>query len=421
VTTIKSSFALPAGVIHWMAIPADVDGDGNEEIVLTTMDQAAGPTVFSPATQAYVLGVANNKVSSMNAALFGATAPMIWSGKPTAGDFDGDGRTDLLFCDRGRNEGEQPPYGQATTRPGVWGAQTQVWLQTSPGRLTNFTDRMPQGNLMSWGCSSGDMDKSGRHSIVLVAFKDIETIRTAVLLKWDGTRFNKTLDLVSEPFEGWFWSATGDFDKDGFADITGRGKVLWGGGTGLARKKVLSTSQAEAAGYDFIRGAVVADFTGDGYPDLVRNSGLSDATLAGARFAMWESDQRGNLVEKTNAFPALSTYYLSDFGNDMSAIDVNFDGALDIVTFGAVYDFSADQRLPTAVWLNNGNGTFRFSRFSDELESFSPCQTKRSVEAYFLKTKDPKAFNLVIGGCRGGNDSYFARLVTPKYPLKVTP
>jgi hypothetical protein len=404
-----------------MAIPADLDGDGNEEIVMTTMDKAAGPTVFSPATAAYVLGVANNKVSSMNSALFGGSVPLVWSGKPTAGDFDGDGRLDLLYCDRGRNQGPQPPFGQQATTPGIWGAQPQVWLQTTPGHFTNFTDRMPQALPMSWGCSSGDVDKSGRHSIVLVSFKDIETLRTAALLKWDGTRFNKTLDLVDQPFESWFWSATADFDKDGFADITGLGRVLWGGGAGLSKKKVLSTSQAEAAGFDFIRGSVVADFTGDGYPDLIRESGLSDATLAGARFSMWESNRSGSLVEKTSAFPPLSSYYLSEFANDLTAIDVNFDGALDIVSFGAVYDFNVEPRMPTAVWLNNGDGTFKLSHFSDELESFAPCLTKRSVEAYVLKTNDPKAFNLVIGGCRGGDDTYVARLVTPKYPLKFAP
>jgi hypothetical protein len=422
VTTIKAIFKIPTGTNRWMSIPADLDGDGDEEIVMTSMEKA-GPFVVSPWTPVYILGVANNKVTDRAADFFGAaTIPKVGGGKATAGDFDGDGRIDLLFCDRGRLEGPMPPQFFETTTPGMWGAQPQAYLQTTPGRMVNVTDRMPQENPDAWGCSAGDVDKSGRQSIVIAAFKNIQAQRNAALFKWDGTRFNKTMELVQGQFDNWGWSATADFDKDGFADITGTAKVLWGGGTGFSKLKDLAPSQAQQAGYTFMRGSVIADFNGDGYPDLLRESGLSDATLAGTKFALYTSDRLGNLVEKLDAFPPVASYGLAEFSNELTALDINFDGFLDIVSFGYVATFNAPARLPTAVWLNNGSGVFRFSNFSDELDSFAVCPSGISyADVYFLKTKDPKAFNLVVGSCAGGHNGYMARRVTPQYPLKFTP
>ncbi len=125
---------------------------------------------------------------------------------------------------------------------------------------------------------------------------------------------------------------------------------------------------------------------------------------------------RHHLAEKLDAFPDTGTYNPSDFGNELNAVDVNFDGFLDIAEFGTVYTFGSSQRSPTAVWLNDGTGRFSLARWSDPMQS-SGSGGCTLHQAYFLKTPDPRAFNLVLGSC---SHAYMTRTVTPEFPLTFT-
>ena len=142
---------------------------------------------------------------------------------------------------------------------------------------------------------------------------------------------------------------------------------------------------------------------------------------------MYQGGASRTLVEKAGAFPAMSTYRPSDFGVEVEAIDINFDGFDDVVTFGHVYSFQGNDREPRAVWINKGDGTFRLQYVSDELEGALNCTVTVSplkyYESYYLKTKDSNAFNYVITGCRtdgNGVPVYVARKVTPANPLKFS-
>ncbi len=133
-----------------------------------------------------------------------------------------------------------------------------------------------------------------------------------------------------------------------------------------------------------------------------------------------------SLTLKPNAFPPLASYNDSDFGTETAVLDINFDGLPDIVTFGTVYSWNSVKRAPTAVWINNGNGTFQLRHFADEIEGAITCgdaSQPKFNEAYFLKTSDPKAFDLVIAGCQTGaaGPAYFTRRVTPAFPLPLVP
>jgi hypothetical protein len=309
-----------------------------------------------------------------------------------------------------------------------------VFLQGADGTFTDFTSVYPQVLQDSWGCSAGDVDKSGRATIVHSSWGAQQGFPAGWTAKWNGTSFTKTRDLLpqfpnsAQPGQKlWGWSATADFDKNGYADIIGLNTVLWGDASG-GQMLALAPASTDVAGYNFHRGSAIADFNHDGFPDVVIVSSKQPSPAeAEARFAMYVGGASKSLVERPGAFPPFSTYNPSDFGVEIEAIDINFDGFDDVVTFGHVYLFQGTDREPRAVWINNGDGSFKLQHVSDELEGVLNCPPAASAlkyyESYYLKTKDPKAFNYVITGCvlGGFTPAYFARRVTPAYPLRFAP
>jgi len=411
-TTLKTTFSLPSSTPHWMSIPVDVNADGFEEIVMTTMDQR-GISEVTPPTPIYVLGARDSVVTDMTGTLFPSGAPLVYSGKMVSGDFDGDGTVDLMSCDRGRSPGTQPPVDALGTVP-IWRGKNQVFLQRN-GRFVDVTAGYPDTIACHWGCSASTVDgPRGPASMVISSFGLAPGFSQAYLLRWNGSKFDLTKYLAAKGvFDNWGWSAGGDFNGDGFGDVVGLRRVMWGGPQ--YQDGTVSASKVEQAGYTFMRGSLVADFTGDGIQDLVRTSGLEAPTLAGARFALYAGARGNSLAEKLDAFPDVGTYNLSDFGNELNALDVNFDGFLDIAEFGTVYTFGSVQRAPTSVWLNDGTGRFSQAHWSDPMQSVAGnCAL---YQAYFLKTPDPRAFNLVLGSC---SHDYLTRTVTPEFPLTFT-
>jgi hypothetical protein len=297
----------------------------------------------------------------------------------------------------------------------------------------------PQVLQDGWGCSSGDIDKSGRHSIIQSTWTPQMGFPSAWIAKWNGTAFVKTRDLLPQ-FNNttypntllWGWSASADFDNNGYADIFGLSTILWGNASG-GQLGARAPSILDLQGYSFHRGSAIADFNKDGFPDLATVSSKPPG-VAGeseARFTLYLGGANQTLTERPGAFPSIASYNGSDFGVEFDAIDINFDGFDDLVTSGHVYAFQGTDREPRAVWINNGDGTFKRQLVSDELEGTLNCPAAvagplKWYEVYYLRTKDPKAFNLVITGCAAtspiqGSPPYFARRVTPAYPLKFSP
>ena len=438
VTTIKSTFFVPPQYARWRPTAGDIDDDGDQEILLPTID-SAGLYAATPPAPLYVLGVANQRIVDKTPTLFPGGAPTLFSGRVFFGDFDGNGRTDLYTCDRGHdigNLGVTVPDNSPNLVNGRWVAQNHVFLQGADGKFVDKTSVFPQVLQDSWGCSAGDVDKSGRATIVQSAWGAQQGFPAGWTAKWNGSAFVKTRDLLpqfpnaAQPGTTlWGWTATADFDKNGYADIIGLNTVLWGDASG-GTMQALPAASTDLAGYTFHRGSAVADFNGDGYPDVVIVSSKQPSGAPGeARFAMYVGGPSKSLTERIGAFPAFATYNPSDFGVEIEAIDINFDGLPDIVTFGHVYNFQGTDREPRAVWINNGDGTFKLMHVSDELEGSITCPAGTSgsslkyYESYYLKTKDPKAFNYVITGCMIGGirPGYIARRVTPDHPLKFTP
>lgn len=416
------AFVFPGVDAGYFGLAADLNGDGNEELFLSSIDDNNVHSV-SPPTPLYVFAVEGNRLIDRSAQFLGEP-PKNWMIRTVvSGDFNGDGQTDLFLCGAGR-EVDQSLLTTPRT-PGVGGERDRVFFGRD-GALIEASDSLPNAIDFGHGCSGGDLDHSGRDSIVVNNINGAYApYKASYVLKWSGSQW-----VVSEPFpaftgtrtgKAWgFYTATGDFDKNGYADVVGDQEVLWGGPSGPVVRPLTQPAQFPIAKFD-MQGRAVADFNGDGYPDLVKIMSTLHPALLGARFVMYAGDKAGTFAEKVDAFPAVETYGLREFGIDVSVVDLNFDGFPDLATFGSAYDsgFTFDTS-PTAVWLNDGTGRFRLAHFTEPTMADSVCAGRGSFRnVYFLKTADPKALNMVASGCYPGSlkQAYLARAVTPAKPL----
>lgn len=418
---------------------ADLDGDGNQEVIISTI--VAPPSdATQPPTPIYIYGVVNGTLVDRSTQFFGSKRPTSWYTRTlVTGDFNGDGQRDLFACNQGRMVSDLSLKTNPRTQ-GYYGEQSQVWFGEN-GTLVDRTSTLPQSVAFCHGASAGDLDHSGRDSIIMNTVGGVNAGDTGAyppypptyILKWDGTQF-----AWSNPFppgtgtnlgKPWgFSTATADFDKDGFADVVGSWAVLWGGAGG-PQGRPLSASPIETD-YPQYNGTVVADLNGDGFPDVVKIN-ATKAGILGARFSLFLSDGHGGMFEKPDAFPSIATYGVEEFGADASAVDVNFDGFPDLVILGATYSDGGNyppgtvlHKTPSAIWLNDGTGRFTLAHFTDDLVASSVCGGKGGFQrAYFLKTPDPKAFNFVAAVCPVGSTkmTFTSRTVTPAAPLILMP
>lgn len=434
-----NAWIFPDDQITWFGATADLDGDGVDELIMPTVD---GPAVheLSPPTAVHVLRVEDQILVDRTTDFF-ATVPMTWAVRRTMlGDFDGDGVRDIVFCGAGRETTDRSYVTLRPRVPGAWGEQNQVWLR----RGAMFVDAsavFPQAAFYNHGCSVGDVDHSGHDSIMVNQVGGaVAPYPPTFMASWDGAQFaaRTPFPLLTGTRTGkpWgFFTATGDYDKNGYADVVGDLEILWGTPTGPVVAP-LPPNALVTPTFGNWQGEATADLNGDGYPDLVKVLSTTPAVgLTGSRFVLYTGGPNRTLTEKLDAFPALATYNDNDFGIEPTVIDVNFDGLPDLVTFGSPYygvDRQPKPKSPTAVWLNDGAGRFTLAHFSDRLGADSVCGGPRGrfSEVYFLKTADPMAYNMIVGGCYPGaprdtlgltKTTFSVRTVTPDDPLTWLP
>jgi hypothetical protein len=99
------------------------------------------------------------------------------------------------------------------------------------------------------------------------------------------------------------------------------------------------------------REVVLADFNGDGHPDIfVADHGLDAAPAPGAHNSLALSIPNGLMVDASDAWPDLA-----DFTHSAAAADVDMDGDVDLY----VGNIWGEKMVPPAIYLNSdGAGTF---------------------------------------------------------------
>ena len=426
------SFTFPAGHGSWFGAAGDLDGDGGEELILATMGGPSTSTA-TPPTPVYILAVGNGTITNRSEELFGEP-PSFWSVRTIVpGDFNGDGQRDLLFCNEGRKPTD-PALKTNPRTPGIWGEQSAVFF-AQDGHFVDHTAELPQSVAFCHGGSAANLDGSGRDALVLNMVGGVVNdsggyppYPPTYLAQWTGAGFTTSGPFTRTPVRAWgFTTAAADFNGDGLTDVVGDINILLGSAT--TPRAVTYTNGPLEATYTRFNGQAVGDVNGDGLLDLVKV--LSNGQVSEARFELYVGDPVAGLVYKPDGFPALATYDATHFGIDVSLVDINFDGFKDIVTFGRTYTGATYPAgtpmhpVPDAFWLNDGSGRFTLAHFTDSLVANSICGGPRGSFnlAYFLKTSDPMAFNLVANVCAPGvpNNTLVTRTVTPDAPLTILP
>lgn len=240
-----------------------------------------------------------------------------------AGDFNGDGKTDLALL--------TSPFPVGTNSiTTLLGNGDGTFTASAPSSVSY----PPQGGGDVIGPSMVAADFNGDGKLDLAIVGDYVAGGVAIMLgNGDGTFTQKGQSI--EPNSGYGAIATGDFNGDGIPDLIafdylgpGAATVLLGNGDGT----FIATTTPPAV-ESFVRSTVVGDFNGDGKPDLIvaYNSG----------FSVFLGNGDGTFDHQYDS-PSLGALSLV-------AGDFNHDGKLDLAAIGGNL---------VELYLGAGNGTF---------------------------------------------------------------
>ncbi len=289
----------------------DFDNDGRLDILIIGGD-AEG------ISHAGVWRNTGNGFTNINAGL-----PSVSSGSVAWGDYDNDGLLDILIC------------GETSSGP-----ITQVWRNTGNG-FTNINANLP-GVLLS-SVAWGDYDNDGRLDILLSGQSSSGVPITQV---WRNTghgftNINAGLPGVSSGSVAW-----GDYDNDGLLDILISGltssgvpitQVWRNTGTGF------TNINANLPGV-WMSSAAWGDYDNDGRLDIIISGNTTVTAGADPITQIWRNTGTG--------FTNINANLPAFFQSSVAWGDYDNDGLLDILITGedGTGSYHAD------VWRNTGNG-----------------------------------------------------------------
>ena len=233
-------------------------------------------------------------------------------------DFNGDGKLDIVGVPAG-----VPP----TPITLLLGNGDGTFRQGPPLPIAVFT----------YSIAAGDLNGDGKPDLAVCYSNGSPPPQLHILLnRGDGTfRLGQSLGVCNGPL------SIADFNADGKADIYDAGVSLWlGNGDG-------SFNGPTALEAGLPRDPIVADFNGDGLPDLAALAGGDQQHQA----QVWLNRGAGQFAATPELAVSFTTPYGSTNSDSLAAGDFNGDGkaALALLT-------------PTGqlkIFLSNGDGTFR--------------------------------------------------------------
>lgn len=320
-TVSNSGNAYPVSEAGLMGgLLTDLNGDGKLDVL-----------AFDSATPGNVVELLGNGDGTFQAA---TTLGALTAGAPGGmvfADFNGDGKLDFAgFSQTG---------------------QIQVTLATGTGLFANAPVSLVTEDATYHGCSlaAGDLTGDGKPEIVSVNCNPQADTVTVYVNNADGS-FQKGIHFNSNFNKGNFPSAAAiaDVNGDGKNDVvltnpaTGNISVLFGHGDG--------TLDAEAPSYDTGGNpgepALIADFNGDGLPDVALSDGSFNMVyLQGYGDGSFRAAPTYELPKSFGQFPTTFSVATGDF---------NGDGIPDVV-IGQSANFGS---TGVAVYLGKGDGTF---------------------------------------------------------------
>lgn len=336
VATVAMAFALPAfsasgftltnvalpGVTYSSVVCGDFNNDGKSDVLLT----GAYGSMFNPISQIWQ-NLSGGRFTNLNAALPGLSSSAV-----ARGDFDNDGRLDILLTGFAGVDGNNFPI-----------YLSQVWHNLGNGNFTNVQAGLP--GVDTGAVALGDFDNDGNLDILLTGY----SATGAVAQVWRN-RGNGTFTNINAGLTGVLYSsvALADYDNDGKLDILLTGTPNGFGNTALTQlwrnlgNGTFTNRSTNLPGVS--QGAVAwGDIDQDGRLDIL----LSGNTITGAICQVWRNLGNGVFTNMNAGLPGVyeSSVALGDYDND---------GKLDIVLAGR-----NNQSQPICqVWRNTGNWGF---------------------------------------------------------------
>jgi hypothetical protein len=293
---------LSSGSVAW----GDYNNDGFLDILLTGLNAS-----FKPVSQLWHNNGNGTFTQNTNAGL-----PGVAGGSVAWGDYDNDGRPDILLT------------GQSATVP-----ISQLWHNNGDGTFTQNTNVAFVGLYYS-SIAWGDYDNDGKPDILLTGF---DTNSTLYCQLWhnngDGTftqNTNTPLPGVAGGSVAW-----GDYDNDGWSDIlitgiTGAGGIaqVWhNNGDGTFTQNTNSTLPGI-----YYSSAAWGDYDNDGWSDFLL-TGL-DGT-GNPLTQVWRNNGDGSFSQTALAVPGVfqGSAVFGDYDNN-SKLDILLTGASGFDTNG---------------------------------------------------------------------------------------
>jgi len=299
----------------------DVNGDGVRDAVLT---YEYYPVQNQPIGMRVLLGTANGGFTDGTSQVFGGSAPAFIDARGhAAADFNGDGRTDLFFANTGF---DTPPF------PG----ELNGMVLSSGATLTNAAGNLPAFSDYSTGASAADINGDGRPDILVATIGARGPYflmgQGGGQFVSDGGRLPPEVAPAAGQFATpLLFDANNDGRPDVFLGGDGDSRILLNDGTG--RFAVPAGMTYPVAGSHNVVDAVAADLNGDGLKDVVVTVAYGSFTAGGLQLLMNQGN--GIFYDETFARVAGGGMMTSGGWVYRTEIaDFNGDGAPDLMLSG---------------------------------------------------------------------------------------
>jgi hypothetical protein len=357
----------------YASVAGDFNADGRTDMAISS--PGYNPGSAADTGRVYVFyndGLYSTTASGADVAITGGTAGDRFGETLTAGDFNADGKTDLVIGSVSYNTNAGRAYVYYQNSRGGFNASL-------PASAANVTYTGSSGDQYGWALAAGDFNSDGKTDLAVSA-PETSTFRGSVYLYYQQSSgglatLSWTITGAATNTEFGSTIVTGDFNADGKTDLavsanaytganhTGRAYIIYqDSGSGFS----ISTASAggvvlitgEASNNYFCGGGsqndstiVAGDFNADGKTDLA--CGASEYSGGSGRTYIFYQPSSGGFVTvlASAANVKIDAGPIPGFGYKLAAGDFNTDGRIDLVASAIDYG----TQVTSHIFYNDGS------------------------------------------------------------------